>query len=103
MPAESRLADRLIAALAVGAALAQLAQQWALGFPDGYISELDRTMRLPHYALAALVVVLAVVLARGAGRWRWGLVVLLGALCAFDHFGLRWLGLAMGLDDGRGG
>jgi Flp pilus assembly protein protease CpaA len=98
-----KLANRLVAALAVGSALFQLAQQQSLGFPDGYISELDRTMRMPHTVLAGLVVVLAGALAFKAGRWRWWLAAILLALCVLDHFGLRWIGIAMGLDHGQGG
>lgn len=84
-------------------AAGQLVAQGGRGFPDGYISPLDRALRGPHLALAAGILAVS-----AYGLWRRGgkpgpwLLVLVG-LCVLDALGLDALGRWWGLDGGGGG
>lgn len=99
----SRIGELLAAFLGFASAGVSVMEQRALGFPDGHLSQLDRTMRLPHYALAGVCVMIAVALAGGGLRWRWWLVAVLAAAVLLDHWGLRWIGVQLGLEYGQGG
>jgi hypothetical protein len=77
--------------------------QAQLGFPDGHLTELERALRAPYSAVAALIVVCGVALLVPGRRFRWALVVGVGVLMAVDLVAIPVIGGRLGLSDGGGG
>ncbi len=75
------------------------------GFPDGYVSELDRALRAPRVGVALVALGIGAVLARGGSTPRVGvaLALALGVLVLVEWAGFPWLGFLLGFADGGGG
>jgi len=100
-----RSIDLVLAALAAGYAALLVLGEAVSGFPDGYVTELDRALRGPRLAAAPVAVLLGSALARGTGtpRARLGLGVALCAVVLGERLVFPALGAALGLADGGGG
>ena len=100
-----RIIEIVLAALAAGYAAILVLGEADRGFPDGYVTELDRALRAPRLGTALVALALGIALARG-GRTPRGVVALglaLGAVVLVEWLALPAIGAALGFTDGIGG
>ena len=104
-PRRRRILELTLATFALFYAALLVLGEAGSGFPDGYVSELDRALRAPRVGVAIVALGIRAALAHGVSNPRVGvaLALALGVLVLVEGAGFPWFGLALGFADGGGG